>query len=145
MLGLGCILCWASTISWILGIYTMLNAVISVGFYVYKTYIRKPKDLKATYGQGSWVVITGPTAGIGEEFARQFSKNGFNLVLIGRSKEKLEETEKMLKEENPSKQFQIKSIQADLSQSIEPKFYEDIYKQVENLDISILVNNAGKG
>ena len=37
-----------------------------------------------------WVVITGATDGIGKEFAVQLAKKGFNILLVSRSKDKLD-------------------------------------------------------
>ena len=36
-------------------------------------------------------LITGASAGIGYELSKIFAKNGYNLVLVSRNKEKLEE------------------------------------------------------
>ncbi len=36
-------------------------------------------------------MVTGCTRGIGQEFARQLAAMGFNIVLISRNKERLEE------------------------------------------------------
>ena len=141
MFGLESMCCIVTTLSWILGIYTMIHTSICLGFWVFKTYIRKPHDLEKRYGKGSWVVVTGPTAGIGESFAIEFARFGFNLVLIGRSKEKLVKTEQYVKD--LQKNAKVRIVEADFSKSIEPEFYENIYSQIEDLDISILVNNAG--
>ena len=42
------------------------------------------------------VVITGASSGIGEAAAEQFAKRGANLVLVARSKEKLEQVAQKL-------------------------------------------------
>jgi len=46
------------------------------------------------------VVITGASSGIGEASAIQFAKNGSNVILVGRRKEKLIELEKKLSKYN---------------------------------------------
>ena len=141
MFGLEYLCCFITTMSWILGTYTMIHTLCCLGFWIHKTYIRKPHDLEKRYGKGSWVVITGPTSGIGEVFAIEFARFNFNIVLLGRNKEKLEKTEQFVKDLN--KNVKVRIVEADFSTSIESEFYENIYSQIEDLDISILVNNAG--
>ena len=44
--------------------------------------------------RGRTCLITGATDGIGKEAAIEMAKNGYNLILIGRSKEKGEKVTK---------------------------------------------------
>jgi len=103
---------------------------------------RSPKDLVARYGKNTWALITGSSDGIGKEFAFELAKRGFNIVLVGRNKEKLEIVEKALKSVHP---IETRVIVEDFTKAHEPEFAERIYDQVNDLDISILVNNAGVG
>ena len=45
-------------------------------------------DLPAKYGR--YALITGASSGIGAEFAVQLAESGFNLVLVGRRKQKMD-------------------------------------------------------
>lgn len=84
------------------------------------------------------VVITGASSGIGEAAATQFAKNGANVVLVGRRKEKLLEVEKKLSEYNISTLV----CTCDVSNKSEVK--EMSNKVLERFSkIDILVNNAG--
>ena len=44
------------------------------------------------YGPNSWAIVTGSTDGIGKEVAKYLAHQGFNIVLISRSLEKLNNT-----------------------------------------------------
>lgn len=59
-----------------------------------------PVDLVKRYcrpGQETWAVVTGATDGIGLGFCEVLAALGFNIVLISRSKEKLDVTAENLK------------------------------------------------
>jgi short-subunit dehydrogenase len=40
-----------------------------------------------------FIAVSGASDGIGKEFALQLAKKGFNILLIGRNQEKLEQVE----------------------------------------------------
>jgi 17beta-estradiol 17-dehydrogenase / very-long-chain 3-oxoacyl-CoA reductase len=65
--------------SWIL-----LNCLLS--YYVCPL-LRPPLNLKRL---GEWAVVTGATDGIGRAYALELARQGFNIVLLSRSVEKLE-------------------------------------------------------
>jgi short-subunit dehydrogenase len=89
----------------------------------------------------NYCLITGASGGIGLEFARVFAKNGYNLILVARSNDKL----KCLKKELETR-YSIKAVaySADLTSCVE---IEQLHKYVieSNLQVDILVNNAGFG
>jgi 17beta-estradiol 17-dehydrogenase / very-long-chain 3-oxoacyl-CoA reductase len=62
---------------------------------------------------------------------------------LGRNKQKLDEVEAKVKE--GAKNVKTLIVQADLGEELTPNFYQNIYKQIQKLDISIIVNNAGYG
>ncbi len=88
-----------------------------------------------------YAIITGASAGIGHEFANQLAKNGWNLILIARRKNKLQEICQQLKQD-----FSIDThyIVADLSGINQPQKIYDYCKK-NTLNIAMLVNNAGYG
>lgn len=88
---------------------------------------------------GKWALITGASSGIGEEFARVLAFNGFNLVLVARREERLN----VLKNELESKyKVNIRVVPADLSK---PDFMDSIITNTSDIEISVLINNAGYG
>ncbi len=62
-------------------------------------------------------VVTGSGSGIGKAMAIGLGRNGFNLVLIGRNKNNLEETAARIKDEKPN--LDIKVLPADLTKRSE--------------------------
>jgi short-subunit dehydrogenase len=100
-----------------------------------------PGNIRLKYGKKSYVLITGGSDGIGLAFAKLFGKLGFNLILWSRNKKKLEDVKNMLKSNYPK--IEIHIIAKDFGNSVKNSFYSEELKKIENLDISILVNNVG--
>lgn len=103
-------------------------------------FLKSGGNLAKRYGVGSWVVVTGSTDGLGKEFARQFAKLKFNIVLISRTQTKLDTVADEI-----SKEFgvQTKTIACDFSKCHQPGFFDKVAEGTKDLDISILVNNVG--
>lgn len=91
--------------------------------------------------KGKNVLITGASSGIGYELAKVFAKSGYNLILVARRLDRLQQlAENLLKDYN----VMIKVIGIDL---IKSNSVEEVLEQIKNwnLSIDILVNNAGVG
>lgn len=88
---------------------------------------------------GPWAIITGASSGIGKEYALQLAKNGFNLVIVARRLGLLEEQSTILKDKFG---IECEVIQLDLSK---PKAESIIIEKTSQLDIGLLVSNAGVG
>jgi uncharacterized protein len=86
-----------------------------------------------------YTLITGASQGIGQEIAKQFAGQKKNLILVARSKEKLDQLAKVL---SHNFNIDVQVISCDLSQS---NSAHNLFTQVNHLDIEILVNNAGIG
>ena len=81
-------------------------------------------------------LITGASAGLGVEFARQLSKRGDRLVLVARRKERLDELAKEL--------GNARAVAIDLSKKDSAaKLMADVDSNGETVEL--LVNNAGFG
>lgn len=80
-------------------------------------------------------MITGASSGIGREMAIYLSELGYDLILVARQKDKLEELQSELK-------TKVKLIIADLS--LEQKVKE-VYVLTKQEKIDLLINNAGFG
>jgi short-subunit dehydrogenase len=88
-----------------------------------------------------WALVTGASAGIGEEFCRQLAARGYHLVLIARRADRLHTLATELRQLHGTASLVLPS---DLSQRGAPA---SIAKRLEKDDIQIefLVNNAGYG
>ncbi len=86
-------------------------------------------------------LITGASSGIGKELARIHAEKGGDLVIVARSKDKLES----LKSEIEKKfKVEVKIIIKDLSKFDAPQEIYDELKKA-NIKIDYLINNAGFG
>lgn len=94
-------------------------------------------SLKERYGD--WALITGASSGIGEEFSHQLAKEGFNLVIVARRKEKLEQLKQELEEKY---KIQILPAAIDL---LSENYLAELIEIIGERDISLLINNAGFG
>lgn len=92
-------------------------------------------DFKTKYGP--WALISGASAGLGEEYARQLAAKGMNVVLVARREDRLQALGKALSDE-----FGIEylAVAADLSS---PDFLPDLAAKTAGLEIGLLINNAG--
>lgn len=79
-------------------------------------------------------LITGASSGLGADFAKELSKEGYDLILVARSKEKLEKIAKELKSN-------VEIEVMDLSVK------ENVYKLYSKYKgkVDLLINNAGFG
>jgi short-subunit dehydrogenase len=91
---------------------------------------------------GSCALITGASAGIGREFARQLAGRAGSLVLVARRIERLEELRAELTKKDPNLNVHCHAV--DLSQ---PNEIEKLcaWLDDEKIAIDFLINNAGLG
>jgi short-subunit dehydrogenase len=94
------------------------------------------------YFAGRTILITGASAGIGYEFARQLAPVVSTMLLVARRHERLEALESELKAINPKLQLFSRSL--DLRDHDELVRFCDWLIQ-SNLNIDFLINNAGLG
>lgn len=86
-----------------------------------------------------WALVTGASAGIGEEFARQLAQEGYSLVLVARRVQRLHSLKAEL-----DHQVAVKIFAADLSQknSVSSLFS---FCAKESIEVDLVINNAGYG
>lgn len=89
----------------------------------------------------TWVLITGASSGLGEEFARQYAEQGHSLVLVARRLDRLQKIAEELRQ-----QFGIEAVveQVDLSEIAAVIQLRERLRE-QGIVIDILINNAGHG
>lgn len=89
----------------------------------------------------NYALITGASKGIGLELAKLFAKDGYNLIIVARSREILEKIKLEFEERY---HIIVKVIAKDLTNVISAKeLFEEVKKC--NLKVDYLINNAGFG
>ena len=83
-------------------------------------------------------LITGASTGIGAVYADRLAKRGYDLILVARSKDKLDEVAKQIQSSTGRK---AETIQADLSVAADVKRIAD--RLASDPSITAFVNNAG--
>ena len=90
------------------------------------------------HGHRPWALVTGGSSGMGLEYARQLAEMGCNLLLVSNQKEELEKVAKGF----GTKEIQVMPHYQDLAtESAAEELFA--FCQAENLQIDILINNAG--
>lgn len=88
-----------------------------------------------------WALVTGASAGLGAEFARQLAARGMHLVLVARRRELMEQLAEELLTQHGTRCL---VIPADLSDPTEPRRVLDEIA-AQGVTVELLVNNAGFG
>jgi short-subunit dehydrogenase len=87
-------------------------------------------------------LITGASAGIGREFARQLASRARSMILVARRDERLIELAEQMQREHPNLVVHVRKVDlADLGQLRD--FLESLDR--EKLEVDLLINNAGLG
>jgi len=86
---------------------------------------------------GQWALVTGASSGIGKEFARQLAASGFDLVLVARRVNLLEQLGQELQKKYG---IQYCAIGLDLTDA---NFIETLENATRHLDIGLVVSGAG--
>ncbi|KAH9407716.1 hypothetical protein TYRP_012538 [Tyrophagus putrescentiae] len=116
----------------------LLAAIIGLRVHVISRYF--PVNLRSKYGP--WALVTGATDGVGLEYCREFAAKGLNLIILGRSQEKLDRVKEELS--NGHADIEVVTVQVDLN-SDDEQLYHRIEGQIRpgERDIGVVVNNAG--
>jgi short-subunit dehydrogenase len=82
-------------------------------------------------------VVTGASSGIGQAFAERLARDGWDLIVVARRRDRLDELAHRLSREHG---VGVRPVEADLS---EPDQLRRLCDEVADLAVGMLVNNAG--
>jgi short-subunit dehydrogenase len=88
-----------------------------------------------------YALITGATSGIGYELCKLFAADGYNVVLVARSPERLQDVAREIEEKHNVRVFPLAK---DL---FKREAAQEIYDELKqsNIEVTALVNDAGQG
>ncbi len=84
-------------------------------------------------------LITGATSGIGAAYAKKFAEYGYDLILSGRRKEKIESFAGTIRET-----YHV-AVEVVISELSEKDGIQKVIDQIQGRPVEVLVNNAGFG
>ena len=154
------------------GVFSVVG-LITVSIFLFKItnlvalYLR-PSRLdryahESAMGEKPWALVTGSSGGIGLALAYELAASGFNVVLHGRSRERLLPLTSQLQEAFPERSFRVlvndaeavscvtylnatSQQQKQLGDSTStPVDFAAIKRELEDIHLTVLVNNAGGG
>jgi short-subunit dehydrogenase len=92
-------------------------------------------------GDGRTALVTGASAGIGKALAERFADRGFDLVLVARRQDRLEELAEGLRSRHGRA---VRVLAADLADPSTPqRIFDEL--RAEGVNVDVVVNNAGYG
>lgn len=93
-----------------------------------------------TLTSGQTALITGASSGIGQELAKLFAKDGYNLVLVGRSEDQLHRLADVFTQNYGNDQITV--IGKDLAkENAAQELYDEV--KAKGITVNVLVNDAG--
>ena len=88
--------------------------------------------------KGAWALVTGASDGIGFGLCEELAAYGFNLILHGRNKQKLEAVASKLTDEFPK--IRTRTFVADATKPVQ---FDGLLEITKTVCLTVLVNNVG--
>ena len=94
-----------------------------------------PQNLQVLAG-AKWAVVTGSTDGIGKAYAMELAKKNFNIVLISRSQNKLDEVAKEIGEK--FSHVSVRTISFDFTNANLADYEAQVFSKLNDIEIGVL-------
>ncbi|KAF3939989.1 hypothetical protein ABW19_dt0201561 [Dactylella cylindrospora] len=109
-------------------------------YFIRRSTLQRYLAVKSPKNEAPWALVTGSSDGIGKELATLLASKGFNIVLHGRTPQKLANLSQQLESSYPG--IKTKSLMVDAADL--PADFEKIVNRVlGDISITILINCAG--
>jgi hypothetical protein len=102
--------------------------------------MKEPQKMPTKTTSRPQALVTGASSGLGLAFAERLARDGYDLTIVARRRDRLEELAKRLRSEQ---RVEVAVIVADLSKSADLHAVEK--RVAEAASLELLVNNAGFG
>ncbi|CAN6235418.1 unnamed protein product [Urochloa humidicola] len=133
---------WALALA-ALGLLATARAAARLALWLYAAFLRPAKPLRRRYG--AWAVVTGATDGIGRALAFRLAAAGLDVVLVGRSPDKLAAVAADLKAANKQRRpdAEVRTFVVDFADDDAAARVGALAELLRGLDVGVLVNNVG--
>eukprot|EP01132_Coremiostelium_polycephalum_P006596 gene6596-8164_t len=122
-----------------IGLITFFSYIIPVALAAFKW---GEQDLKKKYN-AKWALVSGSSSGIGRAVAFKLAKQGLNVVLVALDDDALKGTHQSLQKEFPNQEFRAVGVNLGKYDISEYNYLEIVKEKTKDIDVQILVNNAG--
>uniref|UniRef100_A0AC34F3Z6 Uncharacterized protein n=1 Tax=Panagrolaimus sp. ES5 TaxID=591445 RepID=A0AC34F3Z6_9BILA len=136
-----CCQCVMTSLAYLALAYVLYRIFRGIYVIVYPYMIATPLDIHELAGNAKWAAITGSTDGIGKRYAIELAERGFNLLLISRTKSKLESVKAEIL--TTCKNIEIDIIAYDFKNANLEDYKKEVLPALEKRDVGILINNVG--
>ncbi|CAK68786.1 unnamed protein product (macronuclear) [Paramecium tetraurelia] len=123
---------------WLYGTYRFAQTILPMVQSI-AVHLLWKSNLQRQYGNG-WAIVTGGGDGLGKAYAIELAKMGYNIIIVGRTQDKLDQTKQQIQQEY---NVQMETIQFDFDTTSESSYKELHQKLIRIGEIAILINNVG--
>lgn len=122
------------------GAYRSYQYIKDYGSQLYLSLYQKPFSPTEEYGANQWALVTGSSDGLGKGIADNLSRLKMNVILVSRTRSKMEKIKEELEARDKT---QIEIIEFDFSRTYNADAYQKIKDEIQKKNVRLLVHNVG--